>query len=446
MANTTDSRDRGDGRVFQRKGSSRWWIQYSVNGHQFRESAGKTEDQARKKLKARLREAARDDFAGPAAERVSVDRLLDNLVLHLENSGKRSVNKVRSHLKAVRAFFGGRRAISVTTDDVERYKRERREAGKAMATVDRELEGLRQAYRHGAAQTPPLYPKNRVPNMSFFRADNRREGFFTQAEVEALLAHIPDADLRDFIAWAFRTGMRKGEASRLTWEMLDRSGDPWVLRAPGAITKNGRGRSIGLQGDVRTILECRLKARRLDCPFIFHRVVKGKPGQPVKAFDLMWRNALKAASLPPGRIFHDLRRSAVRTLIRSGVDPQMAMKVSGHKTPSMLARYNVIEEVETAEALARADAWLSTQPRTRNVEQGQFGDIAMAAGAELQSHQHVLAEAGGNRTRSLPSLQTNGRGKPRVYGSFTRQPPPHLPRFALTFAHKTRTAVHFRLA
>src|SRR2546422_7027170 len=104
MANATDGRDRGDGRVYKRKGSSRFWIQYSVHGHQFRESGGKTEEQARKKLKARLRESARDDFAGPAAERVSVDRLLDALMLHLENSGKRSSSKVRSHLKAVRAF------------------------------------------------------------------------------------------------------------------------------------------------------------------------------------------------------------------------------------------------------------------------------------------------------------------------------------------------------
>jgi integrase len=409
MANATDNRDRGDGRVYQRKGSSRWWIQYSVNGQQFRESGGKTEDQARKKLKARLREAARDDFAGPAAERVSVDRLLDNLLRHLENSGRRSVNKTRSHLKAVYAFFGGRRAVSVTTDDVERYKRERREAGKATATVDRELEGLRQAYRHAAGLTPPLYPRNRIPNISFFRADNVRQGFFTLAEVEALLARIPDADVRDFISWGFRTGMRKGEIARLTWEMLDRGGEPWVLRAPGAITKNGRGRSIGLQGEVRTILERRLKARRFDCALIFHRVSKGKPGQPVKAFDLMWRNALAEASLPPGRIFHDLRRSAVRTLISSGVDPQMAMKVSGHKTQSMLARYNVTDEMDSAAALAKADAWLSTQPKTRNVEQGQFGDIRMAVGAELQSHQHVLAEAGGNRTHRCRCQPAAGR-------------------------------------
>ena len=182
------------------------------------------------------------------------------------------------------------------------------------------------------------------------------------AEVNALLSHMDDSDVGDFIEWGWLTGMRRGEISQLTWDMLDRSEGTWVLRVPSRIVKNKDGRAFGFAGRTRTIIERRLQSRRFDCPLIFHR-----SGRKMGPFRDRWRSALNAAGLPPSRLFHDLRRSAVRTLIRSGVDPTIAMKVSGHKTRSMLDRYNIIEETETAAALQTAEAWLEAQPKERNV-------------------------------------------------------------------------------
>lgn len=358
---------RGDGWTYYRKDCSKWWIGYIYRGVERREPGGRTETEAIKKLRARLKEIAADRFVGPAAERLTVAMVLDGLVTHLKVQGSTYVAKLESHLKPVRAAFGLDRVVNVTTPVLELYQRERLAAGRQPATVNHELEGLRRALNYAAEQTPPLFPRSLVPSIPLLPVDNVRTGFFDRAEVEALLRHLPDADVRDFVRWSFRTGMRKSEIARLTWEMLDRSGTPWVLNIPGVITKNRTRRALGLEGEVRTIIERRVRARRLDCPLVFHRTLKGKPGQPIRQIDDIWKKALKAAGLPEGRLFHDLRRSAVRTLIRSGVDPSVAMKVSGHKTDSMLRRYNIITETETAAALAKADAYLSTQPAERTI-------------------------------------------------------------------------------
>jgi integrase len=161
--------------------------------------------------------------------------------------------------------------------------------------------------------------------------------------------------------------------------MLDRSGTPWVLKIPAAITKNRTGRTLGLEGEVRTIIERRLRVRRFNCPLIFHPLCKERPGQPITDFWDVWRNALHAAALPSGRFFHDLRRSAVRTLIRAGVDETRAMKVSGHKSRSMLLRYNIVTERETADALLRgapfSRRWRAA-PRSKRDSCGPFGPMA----------------------------------------------------------------------
>jgi integrase len=62
-------------------------------------------------------------------------------------------------------------------------------------------------------------------------------------------------------------------------------------------------------------------------PFVFHR----GDGKAIGDIRKVWAKAATVAGVP-GLLFHDLRRSAVRTLVRAGVDRDMARKISGHKT------------------------------------------------------------------------------------------------------------------
>jgi hypothetical protein len=75
-----------------------------------------------------------------------------------------------------------------------------------------------------------------------------------------------------------------------------------------------------------------------------------KPGEPIVEFRKSWQTACKKAGLD-GRLLHDLRRSAARNLIRSGVSRNVAKMVGGWKTDSMFDRYNVSSEEDLRDAI-----------------------------------------------------------------------------------------------
>jgi hypothetical protein len=63
----------------------------------------------------------------------------------------------------------------------------------------------------------------------------------------------------------------------------------------------------------------------------------------------------------PTKLLHDFRRSAVRTLERSGVPRSTAMAMVGHKTEAIYRRYAIVDEQMHREAAAKLDIWAVEQ-------------------------------------------------------------------------------------
>src|SRR5262249_17534265 len=304
----------------------------------------------------------------------------------------------KAHMAPIREAFGDLRASQVTASAVDRYiearlgETTRHGATVAPATGNRETQLLGQALRLGHTRGD----LSMLPAIRHLPERTLRQGFFEAGAFESVVANLPDY-LQDVARFGYLTGWRRGEILTLGWGDVDRDGG--VMRLRPEHSKNGSGRTLVLEGDVKALIERRWAAR----------IVKGKDGQPDRVAELVfhhrgrpivdYRKAWLAACVKAGlaqpkldaagrpvlddegnpryvatKLVHDLRRTAARNLVRAGVPERVAMAVTGHKTRAMFDRYNIVSEDDLRTAMQRQSEYVSRLPKTATV-------IPLAAGA-----------------------------------------------------------------
>jgi len=311
-----------------------------------------------------------DRYAGPDEGRLTVTDLLDALERNLELR-RRSVRSFRPHITAMRKQFGMIRALDMTPIVIERYQQEELNAPtpRANATINREVGCLRAAFRlaHKRGQL------SRLPYFPMLPEDNARVSFVEPAMFEKIAAALP-CDLADAARFAYPTGWRRGQIGKLRPEHLDWTNK--LIAVPCALTKNGQPQTMPLFGELLEVVERRRVRREvvrkgqpvLLSPFAFHR----GDGRQLGDFRKARAKACSAAGVP-GLLFHDLRRSAARNLVRAGVDRDVTRKITGHRTESMFSRYNITDTTDQLEAFRRVEGYLS--------QQRQKADKVVAMGA-----------------------------------------------------------------
>jgi integrase len=215
-------------------------------------------------------------------------------------------------------------------------------------------------------------------DVPMLHVENARTGFVEPADFEALVAALP-THLRPPTAFAYLSAWRRAEVLNLLWARVTFDADGGgAVRLDATQSKNGSGRVLPfVAGSPLALLLTEQHAhRRLDYPHVFHR-----NGKPLRYFYDAWRKACAAIG-QPNLLFHDLRRSAVRNMVRAGVSQHVAMRRSGHKTDNIFRRYDIVSETDLREADEKVAAYLE------RAENGQSGRKVVAITEKREAATH----------------------------------------------------------
>jgi integrase len=347
MSEAKNKRERGTGSFYRPKHSRFWWVKYSRNGTVYRESTRQTDEhKARKFLQKRLGEIATGSFFGPAVEKIQVAELAQDMFRDYRINVRRSLGlterRWHKHLKPV---FGALRASEVTTEVLNKYVDMRKGEGSQNGTINRELAALKRMFSLAYRSTPRK--AYQVPAFPQLRENPPRKGFVEQKQYRQLCNECSKLWLRTALALGYNFGFRSAELLNMRVDQVDLMNHS-IRLDPGG-TKNGEGRIVKLTSETYELVKQSMFSKS---PGDF--LISRRDGQPVKDFRAAWKKLAEAAKLP-GMLFHDLRRSAVRNMVRRGVPEVVAMRISGHKTRSVFDRYNIVNEADLVEAAKRIE-------------------------------------------------------------------------------------------
>ena len=172
-------------------------------------------------------------------------------------------------------------------------------------------------------------------------------------ELERIVFSSESPVLSDVVRFAIETGMRRGELSGMTWQMVDLKKRTVTLQE----TKNGEKRVVPLSTEAVRILSGLLQ--RIDGevwgmePDSITQAYLRAVSRARKAYE---KECEKKGEKPdPGYLvdltFHDLRHEATSRLFEKGFDTMEVRTITGHKTLQMLARYTHLRAEDLAERM-----------------------------------------------------------------------------------------------
>lgn len=203
------------------------------------------------------------------------------------------------------------------------------------ATADHMIKALRQMLNKAVEWD--LIPINPIARIKLINADNRRESYLNEEELQRLLGVLQTYENRtvcNVALFLLSTGARLNEALSAKWADVDTRSRVWRISA--ANSKSKKLRSVPLNDSAVEVLNG-MRSDQLASPDS-HLFMSAKTGRNLTYVHKVWERIREKAGLPKLR-FHDLRHQFASFLVNNGRSLYEVQKILGHSSHSVTERY-----------------------------------------------------------------------------------------------------------
>jgi len=318
--------------IFKR--GSVWWMRFTHQGQQYRQST-ETEDKA---LAQRIFDKVRGEIAEgkwfdslPGANYRFSELMAKYLAEYSAiNKAETSYIRDKSLMTHLNKTFGELYLTDITPVIISEYKVKRRAEGASPRTINYELTLMSHAFNI-AIKEWEWVNDNPVKRVKKERVHNTIERWLSLEEEERLLKVSPKW-LQDIIIFAIHTGLRQSELLNLKWSQVDMNRQTITISEQ----KNGGIDTLPLSQTAMHVLRERESVSSGANDYVFPNSVNRRRGNRdlLKAFYV----AMKRAEIENFR-FHDLRHTFATRLVQQGVGIFEVQKLGRWKNTSMVMRY-----------------------------------------------------------------------------------------------------------
>ena len=212
-----------------------------------------------------------------------------------ESGHKATLDQDKAHLRWLDQHLGGKHLDTISRAVIDHITEAELAEGVANPTVNRPLEVLRAILRKAVDDWEWL---ERAPQVRMLKEPTRRVRFLTRAEVQRLLAELPE-HLAVMATLSLATGLRRANVTGLQWSQVDLARRVAWIHPDQA--KARKAIAVPLNAEAVAVVRGRI-GKHLTHVFSF----RGKPVLQVST--KAWYQALARAGIENFR-WHDLRHT-----------------------------------------------------------------------------------------------------------------------------------------